>query len=71
MNRRGFKLTLPENIVRKMSREEYKRVHSYLRKAARAIDETIDWDGLSKKIGEAMLYGYGVIYPEDYLNEQT
>ena len=65
MNRRNFKLALSESVVRRMNRKEYKKVHSYLRKAARAIDETIDWDGLSRKIGKAMLYGSGVIWPED------
>lgn len=64
MNRRGFRLTLPDDIVRKMNREQYKRVHRYLRKAARAIDETIDWDGLIRNIGNVLIYGEGHFYEQ-------
>lgn len=64
MNRRSFRLTLPDNIVRKMNRKQYKRVHSYLRKVARAIDETIDWDGLMRNIGDSLIYGEGHFYEQ-------
>lgn len=47
---KSFKLVIPERIVRRMNREQYKRSMSWLRYCTRAVEGAIDYEKLNRKI---------------------
>lgn len=55
---RWFKLTIPDDVMRRMKRDEYYRVRSYLRKLERQIAARIDHEQIARAHHDLMVYGY-------------
>ena len=66
MNRR-FKFTIPECVIRKMNRQQYKVAMRWLRFSARMVHDSINWVAFDKQIQNNILYGYSKINAEDLL----
>ena len=51
--KRPFKLTVPDKILRRMNKTEYKQATQWLRYCAREVHQQIDYDEITRQI----LYG--------------
>ena len=57
MKRRRFKLTLPDDTVRKMNRKQYRAASSYLRLLTRLITKHKSYDKLYQRASDVMVHG--------------
>ncbi len=57
MNRRPFKLTIKDKLLRTMNRKQYYAAMSWLRLCERRIHERIDYDKIHKEFLNMALYG--------------
>lgn len=59
MNKDNFSLVLDENVIRKMTREEYYKTASSLRKIKRVIASKLpDEKYFEEKMSDLIIYGY-------------
>ncbi len=65
MNRRGFKFTLPDKVIRSMNRKQYYTVMSWLRLCARKIHNETNWPTFNKYVVDMALYGQSSINRRD------
>ncbi len=64
---RHFTFKLKDDIVRGMTRQQYKVATHYARLSARLIEAKINWDTVSKHLADVALYGRSEICLEDML----
>ena len=54
-----FKFVLPDDILRKMNKQEYKATMHWLRFCRREVEKKIDWDKFDRVVmDKLMCYGY-------------
>ena len=66
MNRR-FTFRLKDEVVRGMTREQYKAASHYLRWLARYIHQKIDWGKFEKRLNDTIILGRHEVFCGDLL----
>jgi hypothetical protein len=56
-----FHLTMPEEKMRKLNREQYYKAQSYLRLVARTMKANIDEEAIQKSFSDLVMYGHSAI----------
>ena len=64
---RHFTFKLKDDVVRGMTRKQYKAASHWVRWLAWYLDGKMNWDAIRKHITDAMIYGRSEYFAKDLL----
>ncbi len=67
MSKRYFQLQLPDEVVRGMNRQQYKKASHQLRFYSWRVNARINWPAVTRHLADVAIYGCSVISTEDML----
>ncbi len=61
MSEHSFNLALPIDMLRKLSKADYRKTMRYLRVCRNEIEKAMDWDEIRRKMVDAAVFGVSKI----------